>query len=267
MGKRRYTLDSDAPNSLRHIITSGKDELLTISGTWVTTQRFDGSNWQWIWSQYGANNFASMYILPLGSDERVMTGNFDADSKDEFIDLNKTWAATADYNGSTYTQNWNNGGTHYLNDWNLNIDGEYLLVQAAETDKKQILGIRYEKRTSGWWLWQTNWWEPNLCGMYKGNVTFQNFRMAPEDNTVADNSSLKVYPNPTNDAVYVDFSKDVESAVVTVSDMTGKLVYKQTITQANNRISLKELPSGIYILNAVFSDHTSLTSKISVYGK
>jgi len=91
--------------------------------------------------------------------------------------------------------------------------------------------------------------------------------MAPPVNNSENGVSLMVYPNPTHDDLNIDFSKQVESVVITVSDMTGRLAYQQTVKQSHNTISLKGLPAGMYILRAVFPDHTSLTSKISVYGK
>lgn len=58
-----------------------------------------------------------------------------------------------------------------------------------------------------------------------------------------------------------------DSTAVTITDMTGKLISQYTFSQQINTISLKELPAGLYILHAVFADHTSLTTKVSVYGK
>lgn len=44
---------------------NGHDEILTWVQNWVTLLRWDdtSSSWLWIWSQYGANNFANMYLF------------------------------------------------------------------------------------------------------------------------------------------------------------------------------------------------------------
>lgn len=239
------------------------DELFTISGTWVTTQKFNGSGWDWMWSQYGASSFAGMYILPLNSEQRILNGNFDNDQQDEFVNLNKTWVATADYNGNTFTQNYNNGGTQKLNDWNLNADNEYLFVKAAPTAQKQILGIQYNYNCSGWWLWETCSYSANLSAMYKGNSTEYNFRLRNYEES-AKTKELKVFPNPASNTINIDFSEEFEKATCTIADMAGRIVKSEQIVSSLPRLNLSGLPHGMYVLTVQFDSKNSLTTKFVI---
>jgi hypothetical protein len=78
-------------------------------------------------------------------------------------------------------------------------------------------------------------------------------------------NNLSVSPNPATDVVnvkvnLVDPSKASE---LTVTDMTGRVVYTETITGAVATISTEALESGIYIINVKNGDLTS-TSKVTV---
>lgn len=85
--------------------------------------------------------------------------------------------------------------------------------------------------------------------------------------SVADinNSNLSVSPNPATDMInvsvnVVDPSKTSE---LTVTDMTGRVVYTETITGSATAISTESLEAGIYIINVKNGDLIS-TSKVTV---
>ncbi|MFT4063053.1 MAG: M12 family metallo-peptidase [Edaphocola sp.] len=243
-----------------------KDELFTISGTWVSTQKFNGSGWNWVWSQYGASHFAYMYILPLNSEQKQLTGNFDSDLRDEFVNINKTWAGTADYDGSTFVQNYNNGGTQLLSDWNLNADNQYLFIKAAPTAEKQILGFQYNYNCNGFWFWQTCGYNTKIASMYKGNSTAYNFRPGnnEEGNDLAKANGLKVYPNPATNTINIDFAGEYENATCTITDAIGKMVKSEQITPASPRINLGGLMRGVYVLKVQFGNKNSFTTKLVI---
>ena len=241
--------------------TLSKDELFTISGTWVTTQRFDGTNWQWIWSQYGASDFAGMYILPITAQQISMTGNFDGDANHEFINLNNQWCGTAEYSGSTYVQNWNNGGNFKINDWDLTGVNEYFLVKAAPTAEKQIFAIKYRRRT----FYGPS--EPYLCGMYKGNAAAQDFKPALPIDEMQKTEKIKVYPNPARDKVIVELGDVRKGASIAITDMSGRLIKRVPVNGANTEIALSDLPGGMYLLTATLEGANVFTTKIVVAGK
>jgi hypothetical protein len=64
-------------------------------------------------------------------------------------------------------------------------------------------------------------------------------------------SPLKVYPNPTNNALYVEMERFVNNGTLTLFDMSGKLVLSQAINGNSAQINLSVLTAGNYILRLV----------------
>lgn len=63
---------------------------------------------------------------------------------------------------------------------------------------------------------------------------------------------LKVYPNPTHNQIRLKTNNE-PLRYVTVLDMTGRIVYEVNLNETNQTetiISLGQLPSGIYIVQA-----------------
>jgi len=77
-------------------------------------------------------------------------------------------------------------------------------------------------------------------------------------NTVAEPSSIKenrsqlsdisVFPNPTNDVVYISYNSNT-SAEVTLFNINGATCLKQQLTASNQSISLSGLPAGVYFIS------------------
>lgn len=87
-----------------------------------------------------------------------------------------------------------------------------------------------------------------------------NYTTGIEDNkTIAD---LNVYPNPTTGVVYFS-GTDLDQAVVTVYNITGSEVGTFTNIHAE-KLDLSHLQDGIYILNVVIDNQTTLKKKISI---
>ena len=62
------------------------------------------------------------------------------------------------------------------------------------------------------------------------------------------NTSLKLYPNPTNSLINIQTSSSVVLDKIIITDITGKTVIEQT--QNTNQVSVEKLATGVYILNA-----------------
>lgn len=63
---------------------------------------------------------------------------------------------------------------------------------------------------------------------------------------------LSVTPNPTNDLLLITFANGAAANQVQLMDVTGRVVLEQSTNgQAQLTISMKELPSGIYLLRTV----------------
>lgn len=75
------------------------------------------------------------------------------------------------------------------------------------------------------------------------------------------NDFLSVYPNPAVDEVRVNTAHNVQSGVVTVYDINGKLVLKQTVN-GNNTINIQSLTKGIYHIMLSLDNGNSYATKM-----
>lgn len=78
-------------------------------------------------------------------------------------------------------------------------------------------------------------------------------------NQFADNSSITIYPNPTNDIVNVSTTETIEQ--INVYDMFGRLLKSQNGNNENEIISIEELPNAMYLIE-VKAQKGSRTTKI-----
>ncbi|NCA84659.1 MAG: T9SS type A sorting domain-containing protein [Clostridia bacterium] len=62
-------------------------------------------------------------------------------------------------------------------------------------------------------------------------------------------STIKIYPNPAKAQVVIDCSNSKEVLYLEVTDMSGKLMHRQTIPNAVNTLSSADWPAGMYFFN------------------
>lgn len=60
---------------------------------------------------------------------------------------------------------------------------------------------------------------------------------------------LKVYPNPTNGNFSIDLGAVYESSIISITDLSGKLIESKTMSQSQMLNLFINEPSGIYILS------------------
>lgn len=68
-----------------------------------------------------------------------------------------------------------------------------------------------------------------------------------------DGEEFSVYPNPGIDLIYVSY-KNTAQAIVSITELSGKLLMKQTINQ-NQSIDVSSLSAGMYILNLQLGEY------------
>lgn len=61
---------------------------------------------------------------------------------------------------------------------------------------------------------------------------------------------LKLFPNPTNELLYIEVPSYSKAMSVSIFDATGKCLWKGPLNIGRNRIDVKHLPPGIYFLKA-----------------
>tara|TARA_B110000902_G_scaffold242122_1_gene293147 strand:+ start:1583 stop:2365 length:783 start_codon:yes stop_codon:yes gene_type:complete len=66
--------------------------------------------------------------------------------------------------------------------------------------------------------------------------------------------SFEMYPNPALEDVTIQLPSDSEKATVEFYDNLGKLALKKTISSSNDKMNVKELTSGTYILKVISED-------------
>ncbi|MEZ5016919.1 MAG: T9SS type A sorting domain-containing protein [Flavipsychrobacter sp.] len=69
-------------------------------------------------------------------------------------------------------------------------------------------------------------------------------------------SKIQVAPNPAHDRVYITLDKAYSNAQLTITDITGRSILKQSITNTQTQIevALPNLPTGTYLLNVHHKD-------------
>jgi hypothetical protein len=67
-------------------------------------------------------------------------------------------------------------------------------------------------------------------------------------NVNGENTQLGVYPNPVQQEMVVTIGGVVTNGTVSVLDMTGKVLKTQTVNSNTAKISVSELPAGMYIV-------------------
>ena len=80
------------------------------------------------------------------------------------------------------------------------------------------------------------------------------------------NSKLSIYPNPAQDYIVIEFSKDIKineliKTELFLLDVLGRVVKTSMITGNISKINCADLPKGVYFLKIFFKD-TLITKKI-----
>ena len=83
-------------------------------------------------------------------------------------------------------------------------------------------------------------------------------------NSVSQNETIKIYPNPSSDFINLDLSNsDTKVLSIKISTIQGQIISEQIITNLIEHISVANLSKGIYVLQ-LNSDKGILTQKIII---
>ncbi|HHM20573.1 MAG TPA: T9SS type A sorting domain-containing protein [Bacteroidetes bacterium] len=91
-----------------------------------------------------------------------------------------------------------------------------------------------------------------LLGTPKFNIVITEDAVTDVDELSTSTTTMMLYPNPANDAVYVRLVNPLTGpATLSVADVQGRLLGKQKVTQQANllRFGLNGLPDGLYFLS------------------
>lgn len=62
-------------------------------------------------------------------------------------------------------------------------------------------------------------------------------------------NTLKIFPNPVNDILYVKFPDEIEQSVITIYNILGKVVLQKIITKSDFSVDVSSMASGLYMLH------------------
>ncbi len=83
-------------------------------------------------------------------------------------------------------------------------------------------------------------------------VAAETLTISAEENTYVENSAIEaitVYPNPANEVIYVDNTTGEQIVSISITDITGKLIYENNNpSELNNVIDISTLSPGNYIM-------------------
>jgi len=72
---------------------------------------------------------------------------------------------------------------------------------------------------------------------------------------------LKIYPNPSSDVLYIDTNED-QYGRYSLSDLNGRVMQRGTISKKTEFINIQNLDTGVYILNIINKQGTSLSKRV-----
>ncbi|MCR5190787.1 MAG: T9SS type A sorting domain-containing protein [Bacteroidales bacterium] len=84
-------------------------------------------------------------------------------------------------------------------------------------------------------------------------------------NTDAFDASLQVYPNPTDDLLYIELSGGAGIANMALYDLQGRVVGTRFIasaTGASATVNMRDIPAGVYVLRVTDTDGKEYHRKI-----
>lgn len=226
----------------------GGTELLGLS-SWATLFQFDGLNWNWLWSNYGADNFNG-WDYPLLSTDKLLIGNIDNDLKEEIFFIqtqqNAQWAQTMDFSQNNWSWNWSANPEYsspYIGDWPLTTNyGEntnYFLIHTKYNHPKNLLAMR--KFCNSYLL---NMYEYSSNNNFKKS-DFNFYR-------IEKNKKARIYPNPTTGKCNIVSLTDDLFCKIIIQDIYGKILFEKNIFLDNTiEIELSSFADGVYILTTM----------------
>lgn len=94
-----------------------------------------------------------------------------------------------------------------------------------------------------------------------GQSTYQETTLSIKDR--AEQSNIRVYPNPTSEKINIDLSQlQVSQVVLRLVDINGKLMINKTSSQSLEVLDLQSYPVGAYLLQVEINKNKVQTFRI-----
>ena len=101
----------------------------------------------------------------------------------------------------------------------------------------------------------------------QGLILTQGFLQGVEDELAINEQTISaddidVYPNPSNDMVYIRCNAKDKPIRIEIDDLQGCMVHSIQFNNNPAAVSLKQLNPGFYVLRLIFPDHNFVSKKI-----
>ena len=101
----------------------------------------------------------------------------------------------------------------------------------------------------------------------QGVLLTQGFLQGVEDELAINEQTISaddidVYPNPSNDMVYIRCNVMDKPIRIEINDLQGCMVHSFQFNNNPAAVSLKQLNPGFYVLRLIFPDHNFVSKKI-----
>lgn len=82
---------------------------------------------------------------------------------------------------------------------------------------------------------------------------------------IADDSSIRVFPNPVTTTLFVDRPDDSADAYLSIYTDAGQMVLRAILSEAHQGIDVASLTPGIYLLTVNAGSNSQFTTKLIKY--
>ena len=228
--------DNSAPTGMLTTGTSTKAELQALIDVGKITKP---AGYDWVW---GTNAGVNLSIAP--STTPIELVSFDVNKTADGVKLN--WTTATEKDNDKFIVEHSTDGKNFTNLTSIvakNTASSYTFSHNSPAN-----GVNYYKLT-----------QVDFNGTKKVvGIKSINFKLSTS-------ALVSVFPNPTSDIINVAVAgKENSTKTITITDLTGKVVLKQTASGANVVLNLKDkLVNGTYIIH-VNADDVNESQKIIV---
>jgi len=195
-------------------------------------------------------NNAGVSTIGANSFYGIISSNPSAFNYGDTIDSNIIWSKGSDtlgnYSHPTCNSSYNNAGN-----WLSTTTDQYLPVKISIANNNYFGWIRMQM------IMHTYQQGPGstvgfVLRDYAYNSTPNQFILAGDTGTTGIietiASSINLFPNPATDKLTIALGSNNRKVVVTIADITGKIIYSTTATETQKlEVNTKDFASGIYV--------------------
>jgi hypothetical protein len=89
--------------------------------------------------------------------------------------------------------------------------------------------------------------------------------LSTSSNELWDKYSFKAFPNPTSEQLSIDFEGvTLHNGTITLSDLQGRIIAEQAISDNHVQLNVAELPEGVYLVKCTLNEKEIATSTIVI---